>query len=505
MKIKKLSFSILFGLIFISVVFSFYNTFSLDDSYQFESGIYTIEGNYILGISSETDVELFYQYFDLDNCSIEVVDEEGNEIKKGYVYNGSKTLLYDHSKNVISRYRNIIYGDITEDGIVDNKDLEKFGYSLIYEMKFNDYQLKAIDINLDGNAKINDLIEIDKLLNQSYKSVTLNYEEYTLLSGEKLRLVGSVSPNKIVNQNLVWNSSDSSVAKVSKAGIVTALKEGEVIITASSMDNKVSAQMKLVVNDNVRLKSNEGVGYVNGEKVRVSIRSIDYKNLSCESADSTIASCAIEGEALVVQPLKYGDTVITVNNGDYGSTTYNIGVRLVNISIAFSTYECFPVNSRVMRFFSSQDAGTLEFSISDEEIVTSAEIRDITEGDKTKSYFIVWSGSKPGRAYVSVKESNIGMQKVFTADVYDLRLPAFGDFFAVGEEKDYNILGGNFQNLECSTSNDLIATCRIEDNKLYIKALQKGESNITVKNKITYNDKVYDCGEVTFLAVVNKE
>ena len=81
-KIKKLSFSILFGIVFISVVFTFYYTFSLEDGYKFDSLVYDIQDNYIMGISSKTEIKLFYKYFDLENCSVKVVDENEKEIKK---------------------------------------------------------------------------------------------------------------------------------------------------------------------------------------------------------------------------------------------------------------------------------------------------------------------------------------------------------------------------------------------------------------------------------------
>lgn len=506
MRIKRLALSVLFGLVFISVVFSFYYTFSLDNSYEFDSLVYTISDNYIVGISGKTEVDLFYQYFDIDNCSISVVDKEGKEIKKGYVYNGSETLLYDSEKNLINRYKNIIYGDITEDGVVDYKDLESLGKTLVYKGNFQDYQVKAMDINLDGKVKINDLLEIDKLLNDSYKSIKLNYEEYKLLSGEMLRLVATVSPNKILNQNLKWVSSNNDIVKVSDAGVVEAIKEGEVIVTATSIDNKVSSSVKIIVDNTVSLKSNQGVGYVGGEKVRVGINSVDYSSLECVSSNDSIASCSIEEKMLVIQPLSYGDVVITVSNGDYGKTTYNFSSKLVNISISYSTYECMSINSKTQRFFSSRDAGTLEFSVSDNEIINKAYIQEnvATEyGEKT--IFYVESGSKPGRATVSVRESNIGMQKVFTADVYDLRLPVYGDFLSIGQEKGYEILGGNFHDLYCETPDDTKVTCRVdfENKMLYVKGLVKGQYNVYLKNRINYNDKDYNCGEVSFYAVVS--
>ena len=494
-KIKKLSLSIVFGFLFMFVILTFYNTFSLEDGYLFDSEVYNIDGNYILGISSKTDIDLFYKYFDLDNCSIEVVDENGQNIKSGYVYNGSKTLVYDAGHNVISRYTNIVYGDVDSNGMVDKDDLEAFGGKLVYSIKLNDYQIKAMDMNLDGSVKINDLLEMDKILNSSYEFLTLNYQEYVLLSGEELRLVPTVKPNKILNQNLIWDSSNDSVAIVNEAGIVRAVSEGETIITAYTMDRKKSATVKIIVDNSVRLKDNEGYSYLNGEKVRVGIRSVDYKNLSCESS-SEFASCKIEDNMLVVEPLALGSSIITVYNGDYGSVTYNFSVYKTFVSV-LPNYRCFSVNSGGENVYSTFSTEPIDFYATDTEIIKEVYINQ----DKR---LVVKSGNKTGRAFVQVRESDGSMVNVFTTDVYDLRIPAIGGVFKVGEDFVTDIVGGNWYDLECESMDPNKAVCRIEDNKLIVTSLQKGEVEVYVRNKITYNGDVYDCGQAYFLAVMEE-
>jgi len=494
-KVKKLSLSIIFGIIFVIVIFNFYNTFSLDSSYKFDSDIYNISNNYIEGISSRTDVELFYQYFDLDNCSIEVVDEKGNEVKNGYVFNGSETLLYDHAGNTISRYRNIVYGDADGDGSIDFKDLDKFGNSLVSGTNFSDYQLKALDIDLDGQAKINDLVMIDKVMNQSYDSLSLNYQNYILLSGETLRIIPTIKPDKILNQNLIWQSSDDNIARVSDAGVVTAVSEGEVVISAVTMDKKVTASVKIVVDNTVRLSSNEGYSYLYGEKVRVRIRSIDYNNLSCESS-SVSAKCKIENDILVIEPLFTGSAVITVYNGNYGSVSYNFEIYKA-VASAFPQYSCLPLGRGHLSNFSTFYQGKIDLYISDKEIIQEAYLNE------NKDLF-VRAGNKYGRASVQVKEKDESMVNIFVLDVYDLRIPIVGGFFKVGEEFAAEIVGGNWQNLKCESQDISKATCRIDGNKLIVKSLQKGEVDIIVKNIIVYRDESYECGEAKFLAVMEE-
>ena len=111
MEIKNRIIGIVIGVIFIIGIITFYYTFSLGDDYQFSSEVYLVENGYIKNISPYTDVSLFKKYFDYKNCYIKVVSKSNDDITSGYIYNGSKTILYDDSDHVISSFINVIYGD----------------------------------------------------------------------------------------------------------------------------------------------------------------------------------------------------------------------------------------------------------------------------------------------------------------------------------------------------------------------------------------------------------
>lgn len=59
--------------------------------------------------------------------------------------------------------------------------------------------------------------------------------------GTEYQLNASVSPSNASERNIVWTSSDESVANVSSDGLVIGLNEGEATITATSSDGGFSA------------------------------------------------------------------------------------------------------------------------------------------------------------------------------------------------------------------------------------------------------------------------
>ena len=99
-----------------------------------------------------------------------------------------------------------------------NQFLHIFGYALVFKY--------------DNNNKINDLTLLEEYLHKEYETITLNIQESYLMTGESERLIANITPNKILNQNAIWTSSDENIAKVNQAGVVTAYDEGEAIITA---------------------------------------------------------------------------------------------------------------------------------------------------------------------------------------------------------------------------------------------------------------------------------
>ncbi|WP_342530099.1 Ig-like domain-containing protein [Lysinibacillus sp. FSL M8-0216] len=113
------------------------------------------------------------------------------------------------------------------------------------------YDLDAIDI--DG-----DLTNID-----SSESISLDRISLELLEGSQDKLIATVSPD---TAKVIWSSSDESIATVDQGGNVTALHEGEAIITAKIEGTDIAATSTVIVKKTSNESSNAilSITLVNG-------------------------------------------------------------------------------------------------------------------------------------------------------------------------------------------------------------------------------------------------
>ena len=77
--------------------------------------------------------------------------------------------------------------------------------------------------------------------------VIIKPEEVTLLVGAKTQLTGEPVPKWAVNSAMGWDSYDKTIATVDDRGLVSALAEGEVVITATSEESGYTAVCKVTV------------------------------------------------------------------------------------------------------------------------------------------------------------------------------------------------------------------------------------------------------------------
>ena len=94
--------------------------------------------------------------------------------------------------------------------------------------------------------------------------ITLDMSETSMRVGQTLTLTSRVSPSSASIKDVIWESSDKTVAYVSQSGIVTAKSGGKVFITAKSKDNSsvVAKCVILVRSDTVGAGGSEGVGFI---------------------------------------------------------------------------------------------------------------------------------------------------------------------------------------------------------------------------------------------------
>ena len=156
-----------------AITYNILYTYSLNE-YNFTSPIYNIEDKYIKNISTETDIKIFNDYFDLENCKIKVVDKDNKELQKGYVYTGSITQIYNNENELITTYTNIVKGDITKDGLSNLKDIETISSIILNNKNLEDYEKLSIDMNNDNEIKANDIALLKSYQSKQYESLKLN-------------------------------------------------------------------------------------------------------------------------------------------------------------------------------------------------------------------------------------------------------------------------------------------------------------------------------------------
>lgn len=103
---------------------------------------------------------------------------------------------------------------------------------------------KALDGGKTASCKVT---VISKMVHVT--GIYLDSKSNTVKVGDEFQLSATVSPSNASDKSVTWKSSDSQVATVSGDGMVKALSEGNVVITATTNDGSYSASCELKVID----------------------------------------------------------------------------------------------------------------------------------------------------------------------------------------------------------------------------------------------------------------
>lgn len=111
-------------------------------------------------------------------------------------------------------------------------------------------------------------------------SIKLNTSDYVMYSKQYVQLKATVSPDNATNNNVTWKSSNRNVATVDSKGKVKALKVGNAIITATSVDgSNISAQCKIKVAQRVtKIKLNKGIINLSKKGKTCTVKATVYPN-----------------------------------------------------------------------------------------------------------------------------------------------------------------------------------------------------------------------------------
>ncbi len=170
-------------------------------------------------------------------------------------------------------------------------------------------------------------------------SVHLNKEEITIEKGGYETLIATILPEDSSNKNVIWTSSDESIATVDETGKVTALSAGTAVITVTTEEGNRTAQC--TVNVIVHVES------ISLEKAAIDLEKgqEEILNVTLQPSDSTNrrvlwttsnAGIATVDENGKVTATGAGTAVITVSAEDGGKTaqcTVTVTVRAESVSL----------------------------------------------------------------------------------------------------------------------------------------------------------------------------
>lgn len=154
-------------------------------------------------------------------------------------------------------------------------------------------------------------------------SVTLSETSATLLVGDTFQLEATVSPEDATDSSLTWTSSKPSVATVNANGLVTAVAEGTVTITAKANDasgksasctitvEKAAVLVGEIVLDQTLAEIE--VGKTLQLTASVLPADADDATVTWSSSDETLATVSASG---LVEALAVGEVVITATAND---------------------------------------------------------------------------------------------------------------------------------------------------------------------------------------------
>ena len=189
----------------------------------------------------------------------------------------------------------------------------------------------------DFNTKITKDMTLTAQWAEISDELSLNTGSISVLLGEQRGIEVISLPEGVTKDNLIWTSSDPSIASVDANGNIKALKAGTVTITVKTSDGKYTAQCSVTVTATEKEVESVTINGVNelteGESARltVSFTPSDATNtkVTWTSSDPSIASVDANGN---IKALKTGTVTITVtsSNGKKATKTIKVNQKTSN-------------------------------------------------------------------------------------------------------------------------------------------------------------------------------
>ena len=253
--------------------------------------------------------------------------------------------------------------------------------------------------------------------------VTLSSSSLTLTEGEKATLTYTISPSNATVQNVVWKSSDGTVATIDVSGTVVAVKAGTTTITVTTADGGKTASCTVTVkaketavkvtgvtmDDDSKTVTLE-VGGTATLKVSVQPENATEKGVSFKSSDETVATVSAEG---VVKAVGEGTATITVTTKD-GEKTATAEITVIPATVAVTGITMDDDSKEVI--LEAGETAVLNVTVTPED-ATDKTLEWTSSDDKVATVDAAGkvTALKPGEAIITAKTADGG--KTATAKI----------------------------------------------------------------------------------------
>lgn len=165
-------------------------------------------------------------------------------------------------------------------------------------------------------------------------TLTLDSTSANVFVGSSLQLNAIISPAKASNKGVIWTSSDTTLATVSSTGLISGIRQGNVIIKATSADNPaIAAQTNIhVANVLATGLTFQPSPVIIGERdtIRINVSFIpantSIKKVTWSSSNTALATIDSAG---LITAIKQGTLTITANTQDSSGVSAALPVTVV--------------------------------------------------------------------------------------------------------------------------------------------------------------------------------
>ena len=167
------------------------------------------------------------------------------------------------------------------DGTVENKEIN-WDVSPLNLNQHGEYVLNGTVSNTTLNATIKVVV-----LKEYPEQVTLGNSQVDLKEGHTQQLTATLSPSAVAKKNVTWTSNNNAVATVDENGLVTAVTEGEAVITVTTENGK-TASTTITVSNKPNLRTNVYASVLINDlakSVSISFYNLDSQKVTVEKVE----------------------------------------------------------------------------------------------------------------------------------------------------------------------------------------------------------------------------